>query len=285
MFTGCSSLQSNWQERFTASNQREWAPEMATLPFATIDDSQVSIHNIRNLNYVSDEEFVTRHYDRTIDIADIQSVDFIVVPFKQTGALAHTMISFGMRDGTYVAVSVEVRKEVGERYSPFSGLARKYELAYVVADEKDLIRVRTAHRDADVYVYPSIADAQQAQQLFVDVMQRVNELANDPEFYHTISNNCTTNLIEHVNNLSPDRIPYGWRVLLPGFSAQYAYDLGLLDNRIPFEDLQAIAYVNDLADQHFDDPAFSRLIRAKRRHVDRIVSGQNNVPDSTTLRR
>lgn len=278
-------MQTGWQDRFTASNERDWSPEMATLPFAKIEDGQVEIHNIRNCNYVSSDEFVTRYLDRTINLSDIQTVDFIVAPFNQTAALAHTMISFGLRDETYIAVSVEVRKEKGEKYSPLTGLANKFEITYVVADERDLIRVRTAHRDADVYVYPSIATPTQAQELFVDVMGRVNELAIEPEFYHTIRNNCTTNLADHVNNLSPDRVAYGWRVLLPGFSARYAYDIGLLESRIPFEDLKAIAYVNDLAAEHYDDPNFSKLIRSKQRHIQRIVSQQNIAPESTTLRR
>ena len=278
-------MQSGWQDRFTASNERDWSPEMSALPFAKIENGQVEIHNIRNCNYVSSDEFVTRYMDRTINVSDVQTVDFIVVPFNQIAALAHTMISFGLRDGTYIAVSVEVRKEKGEKYSPFTGLVNQFEIAYVVADERDLIRVRTGHRDADVYVFPSIATPEQSQALFVDIMGRVNELAVEPEFYHTIRNNCTTNLADHVNNLSPDRIAYGWRVLLPGLSARYAYDIGLLENRISFEELKAIAYVNDLAAKHYDDPDFSNLIRQRRRNIDRIVSQQNIVPDSTTLRR
>ena len=261
----------------TPSNQRDWSPELATLAHASVEEGNVTIHNIRNNNYASNEDFVTRYYDRTFRLEDVQTVDFIVAPFKQTGALAHTMISFGLADDTHVAVSVEVRKELGERFSPLAGLANKYELTYVIADERDLIRLRTAHRDATVFVYPSIANAKQSQELFVDVMQRANQLAAEPEFYHSIRNNCTTNLTSHVNRISPNRIAYGWRVLLPGFSAEYAYELGLLDNRVSFDELKAIAYVNELSDRHFDDPDFSKLIRSKQRHIELIASRRGNV--------
>ena len=105
---------------------------------------------------------------------------------------------------------------------------------YVIADERDLIRLRTHHRNAEVYIYPTVATPDQAQKLFVNVIQRVNQLHDNPEFYGTLRNNCTTNLVRHVNELKSERVRFSWRVLLPGLSAQYAYDLGLLDNRIPF---------------------------------------------------
>ncbi len=273
---GCTSLQTGLQHRFLPSNDRDWSPELARLPYAESDGDEITIHNIRNCNYVTSDDFVVRYYDRTISLGDVQSVDFIVVPFKQTSALAHTMISFGLRDGSYLGVSVEVRKEKGETYSLISGLTRQFEIIYVVADERDLIRLRTRYRDDDVYVYPTIATAEQSQKLFLEVTQRLNQLSMEPEFYDSLRNNCTTNLVHHVNHLSPDRIANGWRVMLPGFSARYAYDLGLLDQSIPFEDLTALALVNDLADVHFDDEQFSQWIRAKRRYMDGIVSRQQS---------
>ena len=181
------------------------------------------------------------------------------------------MISFGLQDGTYLTVSIEVRKEKGERYNPVLGMGRKFELMYLVGDERDLIRLRTEHRDAQVYVYPSVAEPEHAQALFLDVMERANQLALDPEFYHSIRNNCTTNLAGHVNEISSKKIRYGWRVLLPGLSAKYAYDLGLLDNRIPFEELTELALVNDLALEHRDAADFSQKIRARHSRVARYA--------------
>lgn len=273
VFSGCQPLMiNNLQDRLQPSNDRNWSPELSVLPTAEFDGSSVRIKNIRNCNYLSDDNFVVDHYDRTIQADDIQSVDFIVVPFKNAKALAHTMLSFGLRDGSYLGVSVEIRSEKNESYKPFLGISNQYEIMYVVADEKDLIRVRTRHRDADVYVYPTVATPQQARELFANVMQRVNKLAAQPEFYHTIRNNCTTNLASHVNNLKSEKVPFTWQVLLPGFSAKYAYDLGLLDNRIPFADLELIAHVNELAERHFDDPNFSQRIRSNRHRIEQAIA-------------
>ena len=268
---GCSRLNVNGlTDRFQASNERDWSPEMEQVPSATLEAGVVTLKNIRHNTYASEDDFVVEYFDRKFNLSEIQSVDYIVVPFK-IKQIAHTMISFGLQDGTYLTVSVEVRKEKGDRYNPVLGMGRQFELMYLVGDERDLIRLRTEHRDAEVYVYPSVATPEHAQALFLDVMERANQLAVDPEFYHSIGNNCTTNLASHVNEISSKKIRYGWRVLLPGLSAKYAYDLGLLDNRIPFEELTELALVNDLALEHRDAADFSQKIRARHSRVARYA--------------
>lgn len=275
MLSGCRPFFINGiSDRIHPSNDRTWSPELNVLPNAVVEDGKIRVRNIRNVNYLSDDDFVVRHYDRTIDLEEVQSVDFIVTPFNNAPALAHTMLSFGLTDGTYIGLSVEIRNEQGEEYSPLLGISNQFEITYVVADERDLIRLRTKHRDSDVFVYPSVATPKQSQELFVDVMDRVNRLEQSPEFYNTIRNNCTTNLVDHVNRLNPDRVAFGWRVLLPGFSDKYAYDLGLLDNRIPFEDLKTVAYVSDLAEKYYDAPDFSKKIRSRRRNIERLAAHQ-----------
>lgn len=269
------------------SNDRQWAPEMATLPYviASPGSSTMTIKNIRNSKYVTAEEYVVQYYDRTIDVSDIQSADYIVAPFNGAAALAHTMISFGLTDGSFIVASVEVRKERGEDYSAVQGLGPKFELMYVVGDEKDLIRIRTGHRDTSVYVYPTVATPAHAQALFVDIMTRVNKLAVDPEFYNTLTNNCTTNLKTHVNRIAGGRLKYDWRVLLPAHSAKYAYDLGLLDNSIPFEDLQSLSLVNDLADQYYDAPDFSSKIRGRRQIIKRLAERNDSIATANSIHR
>jgi hypothetical protein len=136
-----------------------------------------------------------------------------------------------------------------------------------VADERDVIRLRTRYRDAEVYVYPTVATPENTRELFLDVMRRANQLATRPEFYHTVTNNCTTNIVTHVNKLQPNRVPFAWQVLLSGNSAKYAYDLGLLDNRLPFEELQQLAKVNVLVDENFDAGDFSKRIRSRHAEI------------------
>ena len=275
MLTGCSRLNVNSvSERLQPSNNRDWIAELHTPALAEVDGDQITLKNIRSNRYLTNDDYVVNHYDRTININQIQSVDYVVVPFNNTPQIAHTLLSFGLDNGTYLGVSVEVRREKGEGYSAWRGLTRQLELMYVLADERDLIGVRTSHRDSDVYIYPTVATPKQAQALFQSIVTRMNKLAADPEFYHTITNNCTTNLKLHVNELSPNRVPYDWKILLPGHSAKYAYELGLLDRRIPFEDLQALALVQEEANESLDSPQFSQLIRTRRDALERLVQRQ-----------
>ena len=269
---GCQPLQvNNVRDRLIPSNNREWTADMTKLSTADFAGDEVTVHNIRNCEYVTENDYVVEYYDRTFRLDDIQSVDFIVVPFKNK-AIAHTMLSFGLRDGIYICVSVEIRRELGEDYSTVLGMSNQYELIYLVAEERDLIRLRTRYRDAQVYVYPTIATPDGAQKLFVDVFKRVNQLAVKPEFYNTFLNNCTTNIVSHVNDLKPNRVPFAWKVLLPGYAAEYAYELGLLDNRLPFAEITKLAHVNDLADEYFDNPNFSQLIRQHHAEIKQAIS-------------
>ncbi len=246
------------------TNDKNWIPEHKTLAYAELDGDKLHIHNVRNCEFFSYRDCLVEQYDRTYDLSQIQTVDFLMVPFNESPALAHTMLSFGFANGDYVGVSVEVRLEQGEAYSPTLGLFGQFELIYVIADERDLVRVRTEYRDVDVLIYRTKATPDQARSLLLDVMKRANELRDKPEYYDTLTNNCTTNIVRHINTLAPGRVPYDYRVLLPGFADQLAYDLGLLDNSRPFADLKQAARVNDLALRYKDDPRFSQRIRGER---------------------
>jgi len=270
--SGCQAVRpgnGNLLGHLRPSNDRKWTADMLVLPIVQLEGDQITVRNIRNCQYVTENDYVVDYYERTIRVEDIRSVDFLVVPFKKTPAIAHTMLSFGLADDSVLCVSAEIRKEVGEEYSAIAGIANQFELIYVVADERDLIRLRTHHRDADVYVYPTTANAEQSQQLFLDVAQRINKLQMKPEFYNTLTNNCTTSIQRHVNDLSRNRVPFGWQVLLPGHSARYAYDLGLLDNSLEFDELTRLAHVNDLSVQHHDAPDFSKQIRLRHQAIAR----------------
>jgi hypothetical protein len=248
---------------FTPSNSRLWAPDQAVLPRAEFLADSVTIRNVRNCTYLADRDYIVNLFDETYDLNAIQTVDFILVPFADMPRIAHTMLSFGFGGGKFVTVSVEARFEEGEEYSLLRGAARQYELMYVVADERDLIRLRTRYRHADVYLYRGKATPAQVRDLFVDVLRRVNKLATEPEFYALLSNNCTTNVARHVNDIVPGRVPYGIDVMLPGLSDKLAYDLGLLDTQLSFEETKRLARVNDLAEKYFDDPDFSTKIRQR----------------------
>jgi hypothetical protein len=243
------------------SANRSWSALHARMPSAIWEGDRVQVRDIRNFDFITERDFVAQYDDRQFILSDLETVDFIVVPFRDAPALAHTMLSFGFQDGEQLVVSVEVRLEEGESYSPVLGALRQFELIYVLADERDAIRLRTEVRQDDVYLYRAQATPQQVQRLFVDILERVNELREKPEFYDSFTNNCTTNIVAHINRLAGNTIPYQLDVLLPGYSANLAYNLGLLDRSLPFAELKQRANIKELSHRHRDAPEFSRLIR------------------------
>ncbi len=278
---GCASVPHNGVDEIVApSNDRNWRKSMAVLPHARIRGDTAKIYNIRDFTYLSEDDYVVYYYDREFDLDEIESVDFVVVPFKDAPSLAHTMMSFGFQDGRYLAVSVEVRLEEGETYSPVAGAMRQFEIIYVVADERDVIKLRTEQRDSDVFVYRTRATPQQARELFVDVMRRVNSLEKKPEFYDTFMNNCTTNIVAHINRVQPGRVPWNVGILLPGYSDRLAYNLGLLVDYGGYEETKRRAHINALAHRFADSPRFSQLIRGEMT-TDRWAEQ----PDQETLTR
>lgn len=248
-------------EKLIPSNGRDWMPEHQVLSTAEFTgDDKVTVHNVRNAQWLTAVDCIVQRDDRSYDLKDLETVDFIVVPFENK-SIAHTMLSFGFGQGTYLGVSAEIRVERGESYNAALGLARQFELTYVVADERDLLPVRVKYRKADVYIYRTTAPPEQSQAMFKDVMARVNQLAQTPEFYDTLSNNCTTNIVRHVNALRPGRVPYDARILLPGYADQLAYQLGLLDTRLPFKEIKRRAWANERIVKYENSPDFSARIR------------------------
>jgi hypothetical protein len=173
------------------------------------------------------------------------------------------MLSFGLANGEHVAISVEIRKEQGETFSAVKGLLNQYEIMYVVADERDVIDLRAVHRGDDVYVYPLRATPEQSQALFVDMLRRANQLAEQPEFYNTITNNCTTAIVRHFNQLAKTPLAVSDpRIFLPGYSDELVYELGLIDTTASFAETKRRANVSPLARQHRDAADYSQAIRA-----------------------
>lgn len=175
--------------------------------------------------------------------------------------------------------------EHGETYSPVSGVLRQFEIIYVVADERDTIPLRTETRNVDVYIYRTRATPEQTRRLFIDMARRINSLIENPEFYDLITNNCTTNIIRHVNVLFPGKVPPDYRALLPGYADQLAFDLGLLETEVSFEETKRRAHVNGRVDGIIEDPEFGRKIRDHGRDSDPLLAPSDRTARKRVLSR
>lgn len=250
-----------WWMNIPASNDRPWQRDVAVLPFADIRGDRVTIHNIRNLNYRTETDYDVRYYDKSFDLGRLDSVDLIAV-YWMGDAIAHVMVTFGFQDMDFVTFSIETRKEVGEGYSTVNGFFKQYELIFIAGDERDLIRVRTDYRipPEDVYLYRTRMPPETARKLFMEYVGQINSLKQTPQWYNTLTSNCTVDIVRMIRDYG-GRATYNWKVLLSGYTPLYAYELGGLDTRIPFEELRRLSYVNPKARALGDDPEFSRKLR------------------------
>jgi len=245
------------------SNQREWQGDVAVLPSVSIDGDMVTIRNIRNANYRSETDFDIHYYDRTFDLRRLESVDLISV-YWMGPAIAHTMLSFGFGGGDFVAVSIEARKERSEGYSTIKGFFRQYELVYVVADERDVVRLRTNYRKEPpetVYLYRIPGSAESQRRLFLDYMREVDELQRHPAWYNSATRNCTGNIWLHAA-VNPGHVPFSWKILVSGYVPEYLYEKGRLMPGVPFDVLRQKGMINARAQAADRAADFSVRIRA-----------------------
>ena len=250
-----------WWSGIEPSNDRHWKPEVAKLPLVSIDGDRITIRNIRNFSYRTETDYTVAYYDKTFDLAGLESVDMIAV-YWGSPAIAHMMVSFNFGADDHLDISIERRDEIGESYSTVKGLFKQYELFYVVADERDVIRLRTNVRvpREDVYVYRLKGPIEDGRRLFLEYIKKIDSLATQPEFYNTVATNCTGNIWLH-SQVNPGRVPYSWKILVSGYVPEYLYERGKLDTSLPFPELQRRSRVNAAAQAADQAADFSRLIR------------------------
>jgi hypothetical protein len=218
----------------------------------------VTVHNVRDFEYRIETDY-TPHWDvRTYDLSTIRALD-VFLSYWGPRAIAHTIMSWEFADGSHLAVSIETRKEVGESYSSLRGFFREYELYYVVADERDLIRLRTNYRGENVYLYRFQTPPDFARRLLLDYLQRINRLAAEPEWYNAFSQNCTTTIRQHARDLSVAQA-WDWRVLANGYIDEMQYERGRFDQSLPFAELRARSDITERG-KAADPAEFSRVIR------------------------
>ena len=255
-------LVSGWRS-IKPSNERDWQTDVAVLPYATMEGDIVAVHNIRNFAYRSETDYSVAYYDKRFDIKRLEGVD-LIASYWMGPDIAHVFVSFAFAGGDHLAISIETRKEKHEDYSTLKGFFRQYELYYVVADERDVIRLRSNYRRSppeDVYVYRMRAPIENSRRLFLEYLVQMNALKAKPEFYNTMTTNCTTNIWMN-SRVNPEHLPFNWTVLASGHVAEYLYAHGRLESGgLSFAELQRHAHINARAQATNGAADFSQRIR------------------------
>ena len=250
-----------WWLSLQASNDRVWQPDVARLPRAKVDGDRLVIENVRNFSYrpggddIAEERWETRSYD----LAELRGVD-LFMSYWGSPYIAHTIASWDFGDDRPLAISIETRKEEGEAYSAALGFFRQFELYYVVADERDVVGVRTNHRGETVRLYRTKARPELARAVLLDYLAEINELHEAPVWYNAATHNCTTTIRHHVRHVARGN-PFDWRILVNGRLDELGYERGNVDTSLPFEVLRTRSDIVDRARAAAEAPDFSLRIR------------------------
>jgi Domain of unknown function (DUF4105) len=249
-----------WWISIPPLHDRNWRPEVAVMPRATIDGDRVRITGVRNFDYRSRNDFTVRREVREVQLSHLTAIDFYVSYWSE-GLVGHTFLSFIFDNAPPLSISIETRPEVGEGFDPIASMFKQFELIYVVGDERDLVGVRATHRKETVYLYRLNTSAPDARRLLLIYLARINELADRPEFYHLLSNSCTINIVRYANAVGR-KGPFDIRHLLNGLIDSYLYHSGRVDTTLPFDELRRTSLINAAAQAADGAPDFSECIRA-----------------------
>lgn len=257
------ALVAAWWLTLKPSNERNWQPDVAQEPWAEVNGDEVTLHNVRNCDYRTNEDFTVRWETRKLHLSQLTGVDIAIGNWGSEW-MAHPILSFQFADAAPVAMSIELRKETGEPHSSIRGLYRQYELVYIAADERDVLGVRANHREGEtVYLYRTRVSPAEARGRFLEYLRTMNEMRDHPRWYHVLTTNCTT-AIRTQHELA-HRVPWDWRMLLNGKMDELLYERGMLaTDGLPFAELKKRALINPATDAADRASGFSKRIRESR---------------------
>jgi hypothetical protein len=256
---GAFTLVVLWWLTLKPSNDRAWQPDVSQTAWAEINGDEVTIHNVRNCDYRTDTDFTPHWETRTVRFSQITGID-LAINYWGSPWIAHPIVSFQFADALPLCFSIETRKTIGQQYSTLEGFYRQYTLIYIVADERDVIRLRTNYRREDVYLYHTLASPEQARQRFREYLSTLNALHENPRWYNAVTQNCTTSI--RAQRAAKLRIRWDWRILLNGKADELLYqDHAIATGGLSFTELKQRSLIDARARAADDDPNFSQVIR------------------------
>jgi len=258
VFWGAVLVWRIWWVSLRPRLDRDWAPDVARQATGTITGDRLVMRDVRNFEWRSDDDFDERWETRTYDLDRLESIDLFACTWNTT-AIAHIIVSFGFEGQGQLAFSIEIRRPRDEPWSGVGGFFKVFELVTIVADERDVVRVRTNVRGEDVRLYRLRSTPAFRRRLLAAYLADCDRLATTPRFFHTILTNCATQVIRLVR-AAGQGLPFDWRMILTGYIPEYLHRVGLLDAR-PFAVLHLLGGISGHAKLVGDRPDFSAAIR------------------------
>lgn len=244
-----------------AKSDRNWVSDCAEIASAEISNDEIVFSNVRDFTWRTLKDHDVKWIDQVVNPNEIKDIWYVIDHFHKVRGLAHTMLSFEFKDGKVLTFSFECRREIGEKYHPWDGMWRSFELYLLVSTERDALYLRTNSRSHKVHLFRAQTPPGKDKALLLQLCERLNQLAQRPEWYHTLTASCATAIVEQVNTITPGRIPFMWRTFLPGHSARAAWKLKLIEDWGGYDATLAKSRVDEQAQDWDGDEEYSLHIR------------------------
>ena len=254
-----------WYFSLEARQDRDWNPEVAKQLHYEKQGDMVTLHNVRNFNWRSNEDYDIHWESRTVDLNKITGLN-VIASYWMGPKIAHTLVSFDFADQEPLVFSIEIRKEKNEEFSAFGGFFRKYELSLIASDEKDLIYTRSNIRNEQVYLFPVKMPVAERKALFIEYLNKADELHDEAKWYNTLTSNCTTLVFDMVQAINTRQLPKDYRLFASGYLPNYLDDLKAINQNYSLKEWYRLAHINPRTEQYAQQKDqsskyFSKIIR------------------------
>jgi hypothetical protein len=232
------------------SNERSWVNDNERLATVELEGDTALFRNVRDFNWRTTKDYDERWIDKKVDLREVRKIWFVLEYFSpERKEMAHTILSYEFEDGSRLACSIEVRKKKGVSYDPLKGVFRTYELIYVWGTERDIIGVRSRCRSrSKTHLFEGVVlGPGNERRMLESYISRTNKLATEPEWYNTITNTCTTNIVNHVNAVYPGRVPWAIGVMMPGLSPKMLLRNNLVKTEVGLSETMFSSLIDELS--------------------------------------
>ena len=233
------AIYSTPEQRFVRTKWQD--PWLVKTDIQYLPDGKIQLRNIRDFRYHSEQDYNIRYKDMTLDLNELKHIDLAVSHWDGNDAIAHTMLIFHFSRWRTLVLSMETRIPQGQNQNGIAGLFKQYEIMPVIGTPEDLLDLRSKYRGEDLFIYRINTGPEENKLVFTAV---INYLQQQPEFYNTLTRNCTTSLAPLLSVLGKEPLD-DIRLLINGFSDKMMYQKGYLSHREgeSFASLKSRSYI------------------------------------------
>jgi hypothetical protein len=218
----------------TPSLTRTWDEDVRVLSgVESLPDGALQLTEVRDWRYSRDAVLSKDYLGIRYDPDEVTGLWVYEQELGMGGRIAHTFLVFEFPESyganRWLGLSVETRREAGETYSLVGGVLQKFEVTHIWANEEDLVTRRVEYLDYPLTRYRVTVSNENVARLFRQFVDETAQLAMTPQWYNTLSTNCTSALIQYVNEVEPGSIPWHYSFVFTGRTDDYLARLGYLD--------------------------------------------------------